>query len=122
MYALKNKATGDVVAGNVVAPKGWYGRTLGLLNRTSLEPNEGLWLDRCWGVHTVGMRFPIDVVFLDEDFRIVSIRPSVRAGCLAVAQANANHVVELPAGTCESFDLLCGDPMALVESAPRSND
>jgi len=120
MYALKNRSTGDVVASNVVQPKGWYGRTLGLLDRTSLDANEGLWLERCWGVHTVGMKFPIDVVFLDEEFRILSIRADVRSGRLAVAQANANHVVELPAGTCAKFDLLCGDRMALVESAPPS--
>lgn len=120
MYALKNQATGDVVAGNVVQPKGWLGRTLGLLGRQALGASEGLWLERCWGVHTVGMKFPIDVVFLDEKFRILSIRPSVRSGCLAVAQANANHVVELPAGTCEKFDLLCGDRMELVESAPAN--
>lgn len=122
MYALKNQATGDVVADNVVQPKGWYGRTLGLLGRNTLDASEGLWLDRCWGVHTVGMKFPIDVVFLDEEFRILSIRTNVRSGCLAVAQANANHVVELPAGTCEKFDLLCGDRMALVESTPADRD
>ena len=122
MYALKNQATGDVVADHIAQPKGWYGRTLGLLGRTALAANEGLWIDRCWGVHTVGMKFPIDVVFLDEEFRIVSIRQNVRAGRLAVSQANANHVVELAAGTCENFDLLCGDRMTLVESAPRRGE
>lgn len=118
MFALKNQATGAVVADHIAQPKGWYGRTLGLLSHKSLDANEGLWLDRCWGVHTVGMKFPIDVVFLDDDFRIVSIRANVRAGRLAIAQANANHVVELAAGTCENFDLLCGDRMAIVELAP----
>ncbi|MHB8148209.1 MAG: DUF192 domain-containing protein [Vulcanimicrobiaceae bacterium] len=116
MYTLKNQATGEVVARNVVQPKGWYRRTLGLLKRTSIGADEGLWIDRCWGIHTVGMKFPIDVVFLDQAFRIVSIRRNVRSGCLAVAQANAMHVVELRAGTCEEFDLLCGDRMALIES------
>ncbi len=122
MFALKNQATGDVVADHITQPKGWYGRTLGLLNRTSLDANEGLWLDRCWGVHTVGMKFPIDVVFLDDEFRIVGIRANVHSGRLAIAQANANHVVELAAGTCENFDLLCGDRMAFVASAPRSKE
>jgi uncharacterized membrane protein (UPF0127 family) len=116
MYALKNRATGDVIAGSVVHPKGWYRRTLGLLSRTSLGQDEGLWLDRCWGIHTVGMKFPIDVLFLDEELRILSIRPNVRAGRLAVSQTDAHHVIELSAGTCERLDLLRGDRMELTES------
>jgi len=122
MYALTNQATGDTVAHSVVQPKGWYGRTLGLLNRTAIDQNEGLWLDNCWGIHTVGMRFSIDVVFLDQGFCIVDIRPDVHPGCLAVARANAAHVVELRAGTCARFDLLCGDRMALVESLPAERE
>lgn len=96
-------------------PRGWYDRTLGLLNRRSLDENEGLWLDRCWGIHTVGMKFPIDVLFLDERFRIVTMHPRVPSGRLAIAQARAKHVIELSAGTCERFDLLSGDTMALIE-------
>ena len=114
VYALTNHTTGDVVASNVAQPKGWYGRTLGLLACKSLDASEGLWLERCWGIHTVGMRFAIDVLFLDERFRIVSIRRDVRPGRLAIAQSNATHVVELRAGTCERFDLLSGDRMAFV--------
>lgn len=114
MYALKNRATGEVIAHRIAAPKGWYQRTLGLLMRSSLEPGEGLWLDRCWGIHTVGMRFAIDVVFLDSEMRILGLRRNVASGCLAVVQANATNVIELRCGTCEQFDLLCGDRMMLT--------
>ncbi|HUZ48942.1 MAG TPA: DUF192 domain-containing protein [Candidatus Dormibacteraeota bacterium] len=117
MYSFENQATGEVVARKVLAPKGWCGRNLGLLTRSSIDADEGLWINRCFGIHTIGMRFPIDVVFLDDAFRIVSIRRDVRPGCLAVAQANATHVVELRAGTCEEFDMLCGDRMRFVQSA-----
>ncbi len=106
-----------MIARNVVAPKGWCGRNLGLLRRSSIEADEGLWLNRCFGIHTIGMRFAIDVVFLDDALRIVSIRRNVRPGALAVAQANATHVVELRAGTCEDFEMLCGDRMRFVQSA-----
>ena len=120
-YSLKNQATGEVIARRIVQPKGWYARTLGLLARVSIDPDEGLWLERCWGIHTVGMRFPIDVVFLDSTFRIVSVRQDVRPGRLAVAQANASHVVELRAGTCDALDLLAGDRMAIVQSMPAKD-
>lgn len=114
-YALKNQATDEIVASEVVRPHGWIARSFGLLKRKRLDANQGLWLNRCWGIHTVGMRFNIDVLFLDAAFRIISVRPNVRPGRLAVAQANAEHVIELAAGTSERFDLLPGDRMALVE-------
>lgn len=118
MFVLKNKTTGTVLADRIVRPRGWYRRTLGLLDRKRLAGDEGLWLDRCWGVHTVGMRFAIDVLFLDDAFRVLAIRTNVRSGCFAVTHGQASHVVELPAGTCERFDLLPNDAMVLAAAGP----
>lgn len=67
------------------------------------------------------MKFNIDVLFLDAAFRIISVRSNVRPGRLAVAQANAEHVIELAAGTSERFDLLPGDRMALLELGSSPN-
>jgi len=116
---LKNAATGTVLAARVVRPNGWLKRALGLLGRKTLNADEALWLEHCWGIHTVGMRFPIDVLFLDQDLRILRVRANVQAGRFAVAHFKAYHVIELAAGTCEQFDLLPGDTMALSEATTQ---
>jgi uncharacterized membrane protein (UPF0127 family) len=41
-------------------------RMKGLLGRQGLEPGESLWIRPCNSIHTIGMKFPIDAVFLDS--------------------------------------------------------
>ena len=71
-------------------------RLLGLafLSREGAGP--GLLIPRCRSVHTFGMRFPLDLVFLDADGREVGRRSSVPPGRL-VSEAGAESVLELPA-------------------------
>jgi uncharacterized protein len=70
---------------------------LGLLGRRCMAPDEALLLPRCRSIHTLGMRFPIRMAFLDRDLAVLGVRdiapgyPFVRLGC-------ARHVLELPAG------------------------
>ena len=55
-------------------------RLVGLLKRTNLGPEEALWLTPSKGIHTIGMKFPIDVVFLNRKNLVVSV--DIRAGAL----------------------------------------
>lgn len=95
-------------------------QTLGLLGRDGLPPEGGLWLEPCNGIHTFGMRFPIDVLFLDAEgcvLRIVSALPPWRI-CGLVRKARA--VVELPAGTLERKQVRLGERLHL-SPPPRSS-
>jgi uncharacterized membrane protein (UPF0127 family) len=67
---------------------------LALLDRSAAGP--GLLLPGCRGVHTFGMRFPLDLVFLDLQLREVSLRRAVPPGRLAL-ERRAQAVLELPA-------------------------
>jgi uncharacterized protein len=86
-------------------------RRKGLLGRDRLASGEGLWIVPCEAVHTFGMRFPIDLVYLDRQKRIVKIRsnvgPSRVSGCL-----RAHSVIELPAGTVRDTNTTTGDSLA----------
>ena len=50
-----------------------FKRMVGLLNRKTLAPGEGLLLDRCYGIHTFGMRFAVDVAVCDKDMVVVGV-------------------------------------------------
>jgi hypothetical protein len=86
----------------------------GLLGRRSLASGEGLLLKPASSVHTFFMRFPIDVVFLDRDLRVLSIAHDLRPW-RAAGRPGARAVLELPAGECERRGLQPGD--CLVERA-----
>ncbi len=73
-------------------------RLRGLLGRTGLPPGEGLRIPQCGSIHTVGMRFAIDVLFLDRQDRVVRLCPAVPPWRLVCGGRGATQVVESCAG------------------------
>lgn len=74
-------------------------RLRGLLGRNALSPGEGLLLRPCRAIHTIGMRFAIDAVFLDREFRVTRVCRDVRPGRLFVSGGpRAAAVLEMAAG------------------------
>jgi uncharacterized membrane protein (UPF0127 family) len=87
-------------------------RMVGLLNRGKLEKGEGLLLDRCHGIHTFGMRFSIDVLFLDKDFcviRAVKALPPLRT-CIVKKSV---YVLEVPVGALDASHTVEGDQVQI---------
>ncbi len=85
-------------------------RKTGLLKHDKLEPGEGLWIAPCEGVHTVGMKFPIDVLFLDKKRKVVKIRAAMPRWRMA-ASLFAHSVLELPSGTAAATKTTRGDQL-----------
>src|ERR1700693_2603200 len=83
-------------------------RKTGLLKHAGLEQGEGLWITPCEGVHTVGMKFPIDVLFLDKKRKVVKIRAAMPRWRMA-ACFSAHSVLELPSGTAAATQTTPGD-------------
>lgn len=72
-------------------------RAAGLLFTTDLAADEGVWLEPCGSVHTLGLRARIGCVFLDRDGRVLRVADPLRGGRLAMCRG-ARAVVEAPAG------------------------
>jgi len=92
--------------------KSFVSRLRGLLGAADLPGGQGVLFPGTSSVHTHFMRFPIDVVFLDADRRVVAIRPALRPWRIASAKV-ARSVLELAAGECARIGLAEGD--VLVE-------
>jgi uncharacterized membrane protein (UPF0127 family) len=94
-------------------PEGRRERLHGLIGLDGLTPDEGFLIANATSVHTFGMRFPILVVRLDAEFRVVDVRrvdprtfvPSIR---------RARHVLECHEGA----DVRVGDPLRLLRCGP----
>ena len=87
-------------------------RRKGLLGRDSLFAGEGLWILPCHAVHTVGMRFPIDLVYLDRDLRVRKVRSNVNPWRLS-ACVSAHSVLELAPGTIQETQTNRGDQLKI---------
>ena len=92
-----------------------FSRLRGLLGRAGLPRGEGMLIRPTWSIHTAFMRFPIDVVFLDRELRVLAVRPQVRPW-RAAAKLRAHSVLELAAGECERLRIEAGDRLALASA------
>jgi len=102
---------GDVLASAEVADT-YAARTRGLLGRSSYEG--ALVLTRTRSVHTIAMRFPIDVAFLDKDLTVLDVvhLPPWR---LTVPRRKCRSVLEAEGGAFERWGLREGDRLELRE-------
>jgi uncharacterized protein len=98
MKAL-NRGTGRVLASDLRVAETLFTRCKGLLGRESLPPGEGLLIRPCLAVHTFLMKFPIDVVFLDKENRVLKAVRDLQPHRISSIVIFSAGVIELPAGT-----------------------
>jgi len=86
-------------------------RFVGLLatRRDEFVSGKGLWIVPCRGVHTLGMRFPIDVIYLDAARAVVHVEENLVPWRLAPVRLRAASVVELPTSTIRQTNTRVGD-------------
>jgi uncharacterized protein len=89
-------------------------RRKGLLGRKMLSEGEGLWIVPCEAVHTLGMQFPIDLVYLNRDRRVQKVRNDVPPWRLSVC-LSAHSVLELSSGAIRRSGTKPGD---ILEFSP----
>jgi hypothetical protein len=111
-FAKIRTADGTLVCERCEIPETAFGRARGLLGRDGLEPGTGMLIDRAGSIHMFFMRFPIDVLFLDRDRKIVGVRHGLRPWQVAAAR-RAVAALELPAGAAAEAGIEEGDVLAL---------
>ncbi len=94
-----NLDTGTVVADRVSVAATRSARRVGLMNRDSFERGEALWIVPSRGVHTMWMRFAIDLLALDERGVVIDRVEALRPWRIRLPRAGTAGVLELPAGT-----------------------
>jgi uncharacterized membrane protein (UPF0127 family) len=92
-------------------------RMRGLLGRKDLPRGEGILLQPAPSIHTFFMRFPIDVVFLNDDMEVVGIRSNL-GPWRAISCRGAKSVLELAAGEAERRGVRIGDRLLVLEAPP----
>jgi uncharacterized protein len=91
-------------------------RLRGLLGLRSgdFRNGSGLWIVPCHGVHTLGMGFPIDVVYLDDAMTVIDIRRDLQPWRFAPVRTQASSVLELPCCTADETRTAVGDKIQIT--------
>jgi uncharacterized protein len=110
-----NKTRETFVATDVTVADSYLRRLIGLLGKTKrwTRLGTGLWLVPSCGVHTVGMLFPIDLIFLSKDKQVVHIDEYVRPFRVSKFSLKSNSVLELPAHTIYRSGTQVGDRLEI---------
>jgi uncharacterized membrane protein (UPF0127 family) len=96
-------------------------RRKGLLGRKRIAAGEGLWIVPCESVHTFGMQFAIDLIYLDRDRRVRKIREEVVPWRVS-ACLTAHSVLELASGSIRRAQTEPGDKLEFCCSSPLLRD
>lgn len=100
-----------------VADTHWT-RLRGLLgiNAGDFRNGRGLWIVPCHGVHTLGMGFPVDVVYLDRSQTVIHIERELQPWRVARVALDAASVLELPCRTTVETGTAVGDKIEITLS------
>ena len=120
--AIRNRTRGGLLAERAGVADTTWSRLVGLLNRASLEAGEGLWIPTA-AIHTMGMRFPIDALFLSEMrddgtqgsprrlCRVRRVYQRLRPWRMTRYVWGSESVLELPAGVVAATRTEVGDEL-----------
>ena len=110
-----NKTRETFVATEAIVADSYLRRLVGLLGKTKrwARLGAGLWIIPSSGVHTIGMLFPIDVVFLTKEKEVVHVEEHLRPFRVSKVSFKTLSVLELPAHTIYRTGTRVGDKLEI---------
>jgi uncharacterized membrane protein (UPF0127 family) len=93
---------------------GFYTRLVGLLRDRQLAHGDGLWIIPCNSIHSIGMKFDFDAVFLDKNLRVVHLMHVMKPWRISKMVFSAQSVLEIPAGIIAKTGTEMGDQFEMA--------
>jgi uncharacterized membrane protein (UPF0127 family) len=111
--------TREILLGDKVRTASTFlSRFVGLLGTAAIAEGEGLWIVPCRSVHTLGMRYPIDVAFLDARGVVVGILEGLPPNRVGRVVRDARGALELRSGILAATGTVPGDRLEFEEGGP----
>jgi len=119
---IVNRTRDSVLGSRVLLADRWWQRVRGFLRRPEPVSGEGMLLSPCTAVHSLGLLFPLDVIFIDAGGRVVATYAPLQPGRRTAWHHRARYALELPNGTISASGTVEGDHIAWLarEHAPAN--
>lgn len=114
MLTVRNISRGTLLGKRIRHARRWWQRLRGLLGRRSIGDGEGLLLEPCRAVHMMGMRFPLDIAFVDRQGVVVAVYADLAPGRRTRYHHAARAALEVPVGILASTGTVPGDRLTYV--------
>lgn len=116
-YCVFNKTRESFLSLNVGVADTHLARFKGLVGYFRLKSDQGIWVVPSWGVHSMGVLFPIDLIYLDADRRVIHLVESFGSFRIGPIRKNCLSVLELPPRTIYSSQTQVGDELLICSSS-----
>lgn len=103
-------SNGEVICRKMIVASGLIERMKGLMFSEGLPDCDGFLIKPCNSIHTFFMRYPLDVIFLDKDFKVVKVMYDLAPWRMTSIYFKASQVLEMKAGTLKK-NLGSGDKL-----------
>jgi uncharacterized protein len=112
-YCVFNKTRESFLSLNVTVADTHFARLRGLLGRVRLKADEGIWVIPSQGVHSMGLLFATDLVYLDSSHRVIHLVESFGTFRIASLRLRAASVLQLHTRTIYSSQTQVGDQLLI---------
>jgi uncharacterized membrane protein (UPF0127 family) len=112
-YCVYNETRECFLSLNVKAADTIFSRLKGFIGRLRLKADEGIWVVPSRGVHSVGLLFPLDLIYLDQNNHVIHLVENLPSFRIGPFKKNAESVLELPPYTIYSSHTQTGDKLVI---------
>lgn len=120
-YCVYNRTRECFLSLNISAAHTTFARLRGLIGKVKLTPDEGMWVVPSSGIHTLGVLFSLDLIYLDENYRIIHTIESFPRFRIAPLKVQAASVLEMRVHTIYSSQTQVGDQLLICEAEEIEN-
>lgn len=115
-YCVYNQTRECFLSLGVIVADTPFARLKGLIGRVKLRFDEGLWVVPSSGIHTWGVLFPIDLIYLDDKQQVIYVTEHFPRFRIAPLRMNAASVLEMPTHTIYSSQTHAGDQLVICRA------
>ena len=108
------KKNSQIITDNAQRADNFFTRFKGLMFVKEIEDNYALHITPCNQIHMLNMRFALDVIYLDENGRVVKVDENVQPGKICKTVRNAKSVIEMKASAAAKLGINQGDVLEMT--------
>ena len=116
-YCVYNQTRECFLSLGVAPANTTFTRLKGLIGKLRLKVDEGLWVVPSCGIHTMGVLFPLDLIYVDQNHQVVHVIEHFPRFRISPLKTQAASVLELPTHTIYSSQTQPGDQLVICEAA-----
>lgn len=110
-----HEKSGALIADQVEIAGTFWQRLIGLLGRSGIKQNQGLLLPECNAVHSFMMRFPIDILFLDQERIVTKTVHRLKPNRMMFSSRRTRNTLELASGMLARYGVKVGDRITFTK-------